>query len=88
MEIDHIRSQDKKMLPISQGGHLAKLCKSGSDSAIVHVRKPETGEVHCWRCGEVGHLKRNCPKNSRYQYEQHTRDKTGHQGHQKQNQGN
>ena len=24
-----------------------------------------SGEVHCWRC-EVDHLKRNCPKNSRY----------------------
>ena len=60
----------------------------GSVNAIAQERKPETGEVHCWTCGEVGHLKRNCPKNSRYQYQQHTRDKNSYQGQQSKNQGN
>ena len=48
--------------------------KSRSVNAIAQVKEPETGEVHCWRCGEVGHLRRNCPKNSRYQYQQCTTD--------------
>ena len=55
------------------------MLKSRSVDAIAKVREPETGEVHCWRCGEVGHLNSNCPKNSRYQYQQHTGDKTGYQ---------
>ena len=85
MEIDHIRPQRKCFL-CSKGGHFTKHCKSRSVNAIAQVKEPETGEIHCWRCGEVGHLKRNCPKNSRYQYQQCTRHKNGYQG--QQNRGN
>ena len=55
-----------------QRGNLAKHCKSRSPNLIAKVREPETGEDHCWICGELGHLKRSCLKNSRYQYQQHT----------------
>ena len=60
-----------------QGGHLANHCKSRSVNAIARVKEQETGEVHCRRCGEMDHLKRSCPKNSRYQYQQCTKDKAG-----------
>ena len=79
MEIDYIRPQRKGFL-CHKGGHLVKHCKYRSVNAVAQVRESETAEVDCWRCGEVGHLKRNCPKNSRYQYQQHTRDRTSYQG--------
>ena len=78
MEIDHIRPQKMGVFLCHKEEHWAKCCRSRSVNAIVQVREPETGEVHCWRCAEVGHLKRNCPRNSRYQYQQHTRDKTSY----------
>ena len=84
--MDHIRPQRKCFL-CHKGGHLAKHFKSRSVNAITQVKEPETGEVCCWRCGEVGHSKQ-CPKYSRYQYQQHTKDKTGYQGQQNKNQGN
>ena len=86
MEIDHIRPL-RKCFSYHKGGHLARQCKSGSVNAIAQVKEPETCEVCYWRCVEVGHLKRNSPKNSRYQYQQHTRGKTGYQGQQKKEPG-
>ena len=65
MDIDHIRPQRKCFLCCNGVDICAKHCKSRSVNAIAQVREPETGEVHCWRCGEVGHLKRNCPKDQR-----------------------
>ena len=55
---------------------------------VCRVAEPETDEVCCWRCGEVGHLKRSCQKNSRCQYQQQTKDRTGYQSQQNKNQGN
>ena len=73
---------------MSQEGHLAKHCKSRSVNVIAQVKEPETGEVHCWRGGEVGHLKRRLPKEySRYQYQQHIKDKAGYQESAKQESG-
>ena len=87
MEIDHIRPQRKCFL-CHKGRHLAKHCKSRSVNAKAEVREQEMGEFHCWRCGEVGHFKRNCLKNIRYEYQQHTKDKPGYQGQENKNQGN
>ena len=87
IEIDHIRPQRKCFL-WHKGGHLAKHCRSRSIDAIAQVKELETGEVCCWRCREVGHLKRNCRNSSRYQYPQHTKDKISYQGQQNKNQGN
>ena len=71
MEINHIRTW-RKIFLCCKGGHLAKHCKSTSVDTIAQVRKSDTDEVHFWRYGEVGHLKRSDPKNSRYQYQHHT----------------
>ena len=60
-EIDHIRPQEKCFW-YHKGGHLAKHCKSRSVSAIAQVKETKIGEVHCWRCGEVGHLKEVCQR--------------------------
>ena len=38
-------------------GTFGKHWNSSSVNAIAQVKEPETGEVCCWRCGEVGHLK-------------------------------
>ena len=54
MEIDHIRPQRKCFL--CHKGDIWQNTKSRSVNAITQVKEPETGDVHCWRCGEVGHL--------------------------------
>ena len=73
---------------MSQGGIFGKTLSVDQLMQEHSSKEPVTGEVLCWRCGEVGHLKRNCPNNSRYQYQQHTKDKTGYQGQQNKHQGN
>ena len=89
MGIDHIRLQRKCFL-CCKGGHLSKHCKStlAFVNAMAQVRESEIGKVCCWRCEEADHLKRYCPQNSRYQYQQHTRVMTGYQGQQSKKQGN
>ena len=72
MKIDHIRPHRKCFL--CHRGHFARHCKSISVNAIALVKEPKTGEIGCWRCGEGGHLKRRCPKNSRLKNQQHTKD--------------
>ena len=44
------------------GGTFGKTLKSGSVNVIVHVKKPVTGEVYCWKCGQVSHLKSSYQK--------------------------
>ena len=56
MEIDHIRPQRNCLC--HKGHTFGKTLESRSVNAIAQVREPEPGEVYCWRCGEVGHLKR------------------------------
>ena len=79
MEINLRRLQRKYVLCCK--GAFWQNTKSRSVTVIAQVKEPETSEVHCWRCGEVGHLE-SSPRNSRYQYQQHTKDKTSYQGQQ------
>ena len=44
------------MFLMSQGAHLEDT-KSRSVNAVGQVKEPEKSEAHCWRCGEVSHMK-------------------------------
>ena len=57
METDHINAQ-KKCFFCHNSGHLTRHSKSRSVNAIAKIRKPETGDSCCWKCKEVGHLKK------------------------------
>lgn len=67
MEVDHFRP--KRCHKCRKLGHFAKDCRVKnvqainapfSDQTSGRFRKPFSGR--CWGCGEIGHIKRNCPR--------------------------
>jgi hypothetical protein len=44
------------------GGHNSTHENSVLAVANWKKKKPMKGNLVCWRCGQLGHLKRNCPK--------------------------
>ena len=63
MEIDHIRPQ-KRCFLCKRVGHMAKHCKTRSVNAVEQMNQTQFSELLCWRFGEQGHFKANCPNNN------------------------
>ena len=64
MEIDHIWPR-KKYFKCGKYGHIAKHCKSVNVIGRSDEQSQNQWEVHCWKCRELGYMKRNCPKNQK-----------------------
>ena len=67
MEVDHFRPQ-KKCFLCSKTAHLATHRRSRIINAVEQVRNSNKGEVECWKCGQKGHMKRNCKRKGRYEH--------------------
>ena len=61
MELDHISCQKKCVLS-TKTGNLAKHSSSRIINAVEEVINVNKGEVECWKCGQKGHMKRNCKR--------------------------
>ena len=64
MEFDHILPR-KKCFQCGKYVHIAKHCKSVNIVGRYAAQSQNQGEVLCWKCGELGHIKRDYPKNQK-----------------------